>query len=64
MRWRAAVELKFSSRYARFKKGSDPNGIIPADAGLYEVAFGSDDCADAQGSRTEVRIGFAIAARP
>ena len=32
-----AVELQFSSRYARFlKRGSDPNGIIPAQAGFYE----------------------------
>jgi hypothetical protein len=39
----------------------DPNGIIPAKAGLYQSGFRWSDCAHAQGSRIRrgaIRVGL------
>jgi hypothetical protein len=51
----------FVHRDSRLSQNSDPNGIIPAGAGLHESGLRLIRCADAQGGRTEVRIGYAVA---
>jgi hypothetical protein len=50
----------FVHRDSRLSQNSDPNGIIPAGAGLHESGLRLIRCADAQGGRTEVRIGYAF----
>ena len=43
------------------KSVATPTGLSLLAQGSTKVAFGWKDCAHAQGGRTEVRIGFAIA---